>query len=135
MALPDIEALVVQYLTGAVDGLYVCAVRPDGTEFMGLLPLAQITRTGGPRTIPTWAGRYAAEDARLSIDVYAATREGVTAAVGTVRLALEDLKGTVTEQGTVSRTWEETGPAARPEEPDTNVVRFGWIAGLTVRSA
>lgn len=135
MPLPDVEALAVQYLTGAVDGLYVCTVRPDGTEFTDLLPLAQVTRVGGPRTIPTWAGRYAAEDARLSVDVYAATREAVAAAVGAVRLALEDLKGVVTPQGTVSRTWEETGPTARPEEPNTNVVRIGWVAGLTVRSA
>lgn len=135
MALPDVEALAVQYLTTAVDGLYVCTVRPAGSEFTGLLPLAQITRVGGPRTIPTWNGRYSAEDARLSVDVYAATREAANAAVGVVRLALEDLKGQVTAQGTVSRTWEETGPTARPEEPNTGVVRIGWIAGLTVRSA
>lgn len=135
MALPDVEALAVQYLTTAVDGLYVCTVRPDGGEFIGRLPLAQITRVGGPRTIPTWTGRYAAEDARLSVDVYAATHEAAAAAVSAVRLALEDLKGVVTPQGTVSRTWEETGPTARPEEPNTNVVRTGWIAGLTVRSA
>lgn len=135
MALPDVEALLVEYLTSAVAGLYVCTVRPDGTEFTSLLPLAQITRVGGPRTIPSWTGRYAAEDARLSVDVYAAIREGANATVGAVRLALEDLKGRVTPQGTVSRTWEETGPAARPEEPNTGVVRIGWIAGLTVRSA
>lgn len=134
MALPDIEALLVQYLTRAVDGLYVCTVRPDGSEFTALLPLAQITRVGGPRTLPTWAGRYAAEDARVSVDVYATSHEDANATVGTVRLALEDLKGRVTQQGTVSRTWEETGPTARPEEPNTGVVRVGWVAGLTVRS-
>jgi hypothetical protein len=133
VALPDVEALLVQYLTGAVDGLYVCTVRPDGSEFTDRLPLAQITRVGGPRTVPTWAGRYAAEDARISVDVYATTREAANTAVGTVRLALEDLKGVVTPQGTVSRTWEETGPSVRPEEPNTGVVRIGWIAGLTVR--
>ncbi|MEE4540991.1 hypothetical protein V2S66_03285 [Streptomyces sp. V4-01] len=134
MALPDVEALIVHYLTGAVDGLYVCTVRPDGTAFTALLPLAQITRVGGPRTIPTWNGRYVAEDARVSVDVYATSREAANASVGTVRLALESLRGRVTQQGTVSRTWEETGPTARPEEPNTNVVRIGWTAGLTIRS-
>ena len=133
MALPDIEALLVQYLTDAVNGLYVCTTRPPAGEFIGRLPLAQITRVGGPRTIPTWNGRYTAEDARVSVDVFAGSRAGANAAVGAVRLALEDLKGVVTPQGTVSRTWEETGPTARPEEPNTAVVRTGWIAGLTVR--
>jgi hypothetical protein len=54
--------------------------------------------------------------------------------VGLVRLALEDLKGQARPQGAVSRTWEEIGPTARPEELNTGVVRVGWIAGLTVRS-
>jgi hypothetical protein len=135
VALPDVEALIVQYLTGAVDGMYACTVRPDGTQFTALLPLAQITRVGGPRTIPTWNGRYVAEDARVSVDVYAATHEVANATVGMVRLALEDLKGRARPQGLVSRTWEEIGPTARPEEPNTGVVRVGWIAGLTVRPA
>jgi hypothetical protein len=134
MALPDIKALVVQYLTSATDGLYVCTKRPDGTEFTDLLPLVQITRVGGPRTIPTWNGRFWAEDARISVDVFAASDDAVTPAVSVVRLSLEDLKGRVTPQGTVSRTWEETGPTDRPEEPNTGVVRIGWVAGLTVRS-
>jgi len=135
VALPDIEALIVQYLTDTVDGLYVCTVRPAAGEFIPRLPLAQITRVGGPRTIPTWNGRYTAEDARVSVDVFADSREGANTTVGAVRLALEDLKGAVTEEGTVSRTWEETGPTARPEEPNTGVVRTGWIAGLTVRGS
>jgi hypothetical protein len=135
VALPDIEALLVQYLSGAVPGLYVCTVRPDGSEFTSLLPLAQIIRVGGPRTMPTWTGRYVAEDARVSVDVYAPTREAANAAVGVVRLALENLAGQVTPQGTVSRAWEETGPTARPEEPNSTIVRIGWVAGLTIRSA
>lgn len=134
MALPDVKALVVQYLTEATDGLYVCTVRPDGSEFMSLLPLVQITRVGGPRTIPTWNGRFRAEDARVSVDVFTASTDALAPVVSVVRLALEDLKGRVTQQGTVSRTWEEIGPTDRPEEPNTNVVRVGWIAGLTVRS-
>jgi len=132
MALPDVELLVVTYLSEAT-GFFVCTDRPDGTEFASRLPVVQIIRTGGPRSIPTWNGRYAAEDARFSVDVYASTRLAANQAVGTVRLALEDLKGSTRPEGAVSRTWEEVGPAARPEEPNTDVVRIGWIAGLTVR--
>lgn len=132
MALPDVELLVVQYLSEAT-AFFVCTDRPDGSEFASRLPVVQIIRTGGPRALPTWSGRYAAENARFSVDVFASTRQEANQAVGTIRLALEDLKGAVRAQGAVSRTWEELGPATRPEEPNTNVVRIGWIAGMTVR--
>lgn len=134
MALPDVELLVVQYLT-EVTGLYACTVRPDGTEFSSHLPLVQITRTGGPRTLPTWRGQYVAEDARFSVDVFAASRQAANQTVSAVRLALEGLKGAIRDGGAVSRVWEEIGPAARPEEPNTDVVRIGWITGMTVRPA
>jgi hypothetical protein len=132
VALPDVELLIVRYLTGAT-GLYACTDRPDGTQFTDRLPLVQITRTGGPRVLPTWNGRYVADDARFSVDVFAASRQEANDAVSTVRLALEGLKGAVRDQGAVSRVWEEVGPGVRPEEPNTGVVRIGWIAGLTVR--
>jgi hypothetical protein len=133
MALPDVELLVVRYLNDDV-GLHACTDRPDGTAFTDRLPLVQIIRTGGPRSLPTWNGRYVVDNARFSVDVYAASRQEANETVGTVRLALEGLKGAVRPQGTVSRVWEEVGPGVRPEEPNTGVVRIGWIAGLTVRS-
>ena len=35
----------------------------------------------------------------------------------------------------VLRTWEEIGPTIRPEEPNSNVTRLGYTAGLRVRPA
>lgn len=128
----DVEAMVVGHLAQTL-GYEASTVRPDGFEQH--LPYVQVTRIGGASTARTWQGRALQDEARLSLDVYAASREAAVDAVNLVRGAFEQMQGTSRNGGLVLRAWEETGPAVRPDEPNTNVTRIGLIVGLRVRPA
>ncbi|MFI0939142.1 hypothetical protein [Streptomyces sp. NPDC021020] len=134
LVFPDVEAMVVHQLLD-VAGYQAATVRPDGDEFKAALPFVWVNRIGGARTEETFGGLRLFDDARVSLDIYAASRVEAADAVARVRAAVEQMQGTTREGGCVLRTWEEIGPAIRPEEPNTNVTRIGYIAGLRVQPA
>lgn len=131
--LPDEELIATQVLTGLLDGVLVCTDLPDGSAFAAALPVVRVLRTGGLPDIATWGGPSLRDNPRLSVDCYAATRADCKALVARTRAAWMSMAGASTPLGSVSKAWEEVGPAARPEEPNSNVIRFGWIAGMSVR--
>jgi hypothetical protein len=131
---PDVEAMVVHQLLD-VTGYQAAPVRPGGDDFTAALPFVWVNRIGGVRTTGTLGGRRLHDDARISLDVYASSRVEATDAVARVRAAVEQMQGTARDDGFVLRTWEEIGPAVRPEEPNTNVTRIGFTAGLRIRPA
>jgi hypothetical protein len=131
--LPDEELLAVTLLAALLDGVTVCTDLPDGSAFAAALPVVRVLRTGGLPDIAAWGGPVLRDNPRLSLDCYAASLPDCKALIARVRAAWMSLAGTSTAQGSVSRAWEEVGPAARPDEPNTNVTRFGWIVGMSVR--
>jgi hypothetical protein len=134
LVLPDVEAMVINQLLD-VTGYQAATIRPGGDDFTAALPFVWVNRIGGVRTTGTLGGRRLHDEARISLDVYAASRVESTDAMARVRAAVEQMQGTTRDGGLVLRTWEETGPAIRPEEPNTNVTRIGFTAGLRVRPA
>lgn len=134
LVFPDTEQMVVNHLLDVL-GYQASTVRPDGDAFTEALPFVWVNRIGGVRVTRTSKGRSLHDEARLSLDVYASSRVAATDAVARVRAAFEQMHGTFRDSGFVLRTWEETGPAVRPEEPNTNVTRIGLIVGLRVRPA
>lgn len=131
--LPDEELIATTLLRGLLDGVTVCTVLPDGGAFDAALPVVRVLRVGGLPDLETWGGPPLRDNPRLSIDCYATTWAGCKALVGQVRAAWGSLAGVSTALGSVDRTWEEVGPTARPEDPNTNITRFGWIVGMSVR--
>jgi hypothetical protein len=131
--LPDEELMAVALLTAALDGVTVCTDLPDGSAFTAALPVVRVLRAGGLPDIAAWGGDVLRDNPRLSVDCYAASRAQCKELVARVRAAWMSMAGASTPQGSVSRAWEEVGPTARPEEPNTNITRFGWIAGMSVR--
>ncbi len=116
-------------------GFEASTVRPGGDAFTEALPFVWVNRIGGVRVTRTFQGRALHDEARISLDVFAANRVAATDAVAAVRAAVEAMHGTSRDGGFVLRTWEETGPAVRPEEPNTNVTRIGLTVGIRVRPA
>ncbi|MFG2380559.1 hypothetical protein [Streptomyces avermitilis] len=132
LVFPDVEEMVINQILDVLT-YEAATVRPEGEAFTEALPFVQVARIGGARVTSTSEGRRLHDDARISLDVYAASRVEATDAVARVRAAVEQMQGTTRNGGSVLRTWEETGPAVRPEEPNTNVTRIGYTAGLRVR--
>ncbi|WP_328683140.1 hypothetical protein [Streptomyces sp. NBC_00343] len=134
LVFPDVEEMVVNQILDVLT-YEAATVRPGGDDFTEALPFVQVSPIGGVRVTGTLGGRRLHDDARISLDVYAPSRVEATDAVARVRAAVEQMQGTSRNGGYVLRTWEETGPAVRPEEPNSNVTRIGYTAGLRVRPA
>lgn len=134
LVFPDVEEMVVNQILDVL-GYQAATIKPSGDEFVAALPFVWVNRIGGVRTENTWEGRRLFDEARISLDVYAGSRVAATDTVAQVRAAVEQMQNTTRNGGLVIRTWEETGPAVRPEEPNTNVVRIGLVVGLRVRPA
>ncbi|MFI2757833.1 hypothetical protein ACH5A3_02985 [Streptomyces echinatus] len=134
LVFPDVEEMVINQILDVLS-YEASTVRPEGDAFTEALPFVQVTRIGGVRTNGTFKGRRLHDDARVSLDVYAASRVEATDAMAQVRAAVEQMQGASRDGGFVLRAWEETGPAVRPEEPNSNVTRLGYTAGLRVRPA
>ncbi|MFE7762938.1 hypothetical protein [Streptomyces sp. NPDC057438] len=134
LVFPDVEEMVVNQILDVLS-YEAATVRPEGDAFTESLPFVQVARIGGTRVTATLEGRRLHDDARISLDVYAASRVEATDAMAQVRAAVEQMQGTSRNSGYVLRTWEEIGPAVRPEEPNSNVTRIGYTAGLRVRPA
>ncbi|WP_371538379.1 hypothetical protein OG210_21870 [Streptomyces sp. NBC_00466] len=132
LVFPDTEQMVVNQLLEVL-GYEASTVRPDGDAFTEALPFVWVNRIGGVRVTRTFQGLSLHDEARISLDVYASDRVAATDAVAQVRAAFEQMHGTSRDGGFVLRTWEETGPAVRPEEPNTNITRIGLLVGLRVR--
>lgn len=133
VVMPDAKKVAVDLLGAALDGVHVAGSLPPDPAFTSLLPIVRVLRVGGLRSVPTWAGRSVQDGARLSLDCYAPTEAGAGRLAQQVLDAWEELAGRSTGDGLVTRTWEETGPQDRPEEPNTSVARIGMILGLSVR--
>ncbi|MEV5472963.1 hypothetical protein AB0L66_11475 [Streptomyces sp. NPDC052207] len=134
LVFPDVEEMVINQILDVLS-YEASTVKPEGDAFIQALPFVQVTRIGGTRVTGTFKGRRLHDDARISLDVYADSRVAATDAVAQVRAAVEQMQGTSRNGGFVLRTWEEIGPAVRPEEPNSNVTRIGYTAGLRVRPA
>jgi hypothetical protein len=134
LVFPDVEEMVVNQILDVL-AYEAATVRPEGDAFTEALPFVQVSRIGGVRVTGTLGGLRLHDDARISLDVYAPSRVEATDAVARVRAAVEQMQGTSRNGGYVLLTWEETGPAVRPEEPNSNVTRIGYTAGLRVRPA
>lgn len=134
LVFPDVEEMVINQILDVL-AYEAATVRPEGDAFTASLPFVQVSRIGGVRVTGTLEGRRLHDEARISLDVYAPSRVEATDAVARVRAAVEQMQGTSRNGGYVLRTWEETGPAVRPEEPNSNVTRIGYTAGLRVRPA
>ncbi|MDC2953387.1 hypothetical protein PO587_02835 [Streptomyces gilvifuscus] len=134
LVFPDVEEMVVNQILDVLS-YEAATVRPEGDAFTEALPFVQVARIGGTRVTSTLEGCRLHDDARISLDVYAASRVEATDAMTRVRAAVEQMQGTTRNGGYVLRTWEEIGPAVRPEEPNSNVTRIGYTAGLRVRPA
>ncbi|MFJ3665071.1 hypothetical protein ACIPSE_01305 [Streptomyces sp. NPDC090106] len=134
LVFPDVEEMVVNQILEVLT-YEAATVRPEGDAFTEALPFVQVARIGGARVTSTFQGRRLHDDARISLDVYGASRVEATDVMAQVRAAVEQMQGTSLSGGFVLRTWEETGPAVRPEEPNSNVTRLGYSAGLRVRPA
>ncbi|MEU6651277.1 hypothetical protein ABZ904_17990 [Streptomyces sp. NPDC046900] len=132
LVFPDVEAMVVNEILDVL-AYEASTVRPEGDAFMEALPFVWVNRIGGVRVAGTFGGLRLFDEARISLDVYAASRVEATDAMARVRAAMEQMQGTSRNGGAVLRTWEETGPAVRPEEPNSNVTRIGYIAGFRVQ--
>lgn len=133
--MPDAKQLAITYLDGALDGVTVTDTTPPEKEFTQSLPLLRVLRVGGVGGLGTWVGGTQRDRPRLSLDVYdRAVPDGdAWAVMARVRAAWQDMPSLVTDLGRVSETSEETGPADRPEEPNTGVDRIGMIVGMSVR--
>ncbi|MET9848869.1 hypothetical protein [Streptomyces ossamyceticus] len=134
LVFPDVEEMVINQILDVLT-YEAATVRPEGDAFTEALPFVQVARIGGTRVTSTLQGRRLHDDARISLDVYAASRVEATDAMAQVRAAVEQMQGTSRNGGYVLRTWEEIGPTIRPEEPNSNVTRLGYTAGLRVRPA
>ncbi|MEU5030170.1 hypothetical protein [Streptomyces milbemycinicus] len=134
LVFPDVEEMVINQILDVLS-YEATTVRPEGDAFTEALPFVQVARIGGTRVTSTSEGRRLHDEARISLDVYATSRVEATDAMARVRAAVEQMRGTTRDGGIVLRTWEETGPAVRPEEPNSNVTRLGYTAGLRVRPA
>lgn len=134
LVFPDVEQMVVNQMLDVL-GYEASTIKPNGDTFEQALPYVWVARVGGVRVARTLQGQALHDEARLSLDVYARDRVATVDAVAQVRAAFEQMHGTSRDGGLVLRTWEETGPTVRPEEPNTNVVRIGLMVGLRVRPA
>ncbi|MFD8072155.1 hypothetical protein ACFV3E_05830 [Streptomyces sp. NPDC059718] len=134
LVFPDVEAMVIHQILDVL-GYQAATMRPGGHDFDEALPFVWVARIGGGRTGESFGGQRHFDDARISLDVYAASRVEATDVMARVRAAIEQMQGTTWDGGTVLRTWEEIGPTIRLDEPNTEVTRIGYTAGLRVQPA
>jgi hypothetical protein len=129
---PDVEPAIVTYLAGAAPSVHSCIELPPAEEFNTLLPVAQITRIGGPAGAGTWSDGHLVDRPTIDVDVYAGSRQAANEAVATLRAAFGSIKG-ATEGGAGFVSYRENaGPTFRPDASQ-NITRIGFTADLTVR--
>ncbi|MEC4016098.1 hypothetical protein [Streptomyces sp. H27-D2] len=132
-AMPDAKQMAVELLDAALSGVHVAGRTPPDPQFRQLLPMVRVLRVGGLRALKAWGGPASRDDARLSVDCYAPTDGEATRLALRVLDEWELLPGRTTEDGSVTKAWQEIGPQDRPEEPNTSVARIGMILGMSVR--
>jgi hypothetical protein len=126
MTFPDVETLLVGWLSGHLAGMRVVTDTPS--NLASLLPVVQVTRFGGGDH------SVALDVANIDVDTYAATRQGAAELAEQVRYALlfilpgQNNKGVV-----VTRTDTLIGPSWRAYE-NTALRRFGATYQLTVHA-
>ena len=128
MAFPDVELLLIRWLTQQLDDdAYVCSVGPAGEEFRQRLPLVRITRRGGP-----WLVRQQLDQPVIDVDVWHVDLESLGALTERVRELIEALRGITTSYGTVTDVVERVGPQRLPED-DPLILRAGFSVSMITR--
>ncbi|WP_158884008.1 hypothetical protein [Amycolatopsis anabasis] len=128
----DVEALVVAWLAGRLDGIRVVAELP--ARFEQQLPTVQVTCLPGPKQGRPWNhGRPLLWRPRIDLDVYATTRAAATDLATQVSGHLHDLIGQGNQWGHVTDVAEPAGPAWRPDY-NPSVRRSGLTTELTIRA-
>ena len=128
MAFPDVELLLINWLTQQLDDdAYVCSVGPPGEEFRDRLPLVRITRRGGP-----WLIRQQLDQPAVDIDVWHTDLAALNQLVERTRELVESLRGVTTQYGTVTDVIERVGPQRLPED-DPLLLRAGFSVSLITR--
>lgn len=137
--LPAVRPVVIRYLADQLDGVTVLATLPDDAEFAQLLPIVRVSRVGGLATRPAWAHGPTQDEPTVDLDLYSPlgsveAEAAMDDLIKRVRAALAAMKGhTDTEFGAVvTRVYELSGPASRPET-STTCIRVGFTAALVVR--
>ncbi|WP_410662014.1 hypothetical protein [Amycolatopsis sp. lyj-84] len=128
----DVEALVVSWLAGRLDGTRVVAELP--AEFERHLPVVQVTALPGPKDTRPWNHRHPLLwRPRVDVDVFATSRAAAFDLASTVAGHLHELTGQGSPWGHVSAVAEPAGPAWRPDY-NTAVRRCGLTVELTLRA-
>lgn len=128
----DVEALVITWLAGRLDGTRVVAELP--AQFEEQLPVVQVTGLPGPKESTPWNhARPLLWRPRLDLDVYAPTRAAATDLAHEASGHLHDLTGQTTEWGQVATVDEPAGPSWRPDY-NPSVRRSGLTVELTIRA-
>lgn len=127
---PDAALLAVSVFTARLPGAYFCTKLPPGPQFNTLLPggIVRVMRIGG---VPIY--RRHLDNPNLSLDLYAPDEPTVNDLIKQVRAVVGDMEDATGDGGRITWAGELTGPAERPEEPNTGVVRFGMSIELITR--
>ncbi|MFC5992949.1 hypothetical protein ACFQE5_01840 [Pseudonocardia hispaniensis] len=125
--MPDVEAMLVEWLYGQLGGV---DVRTDlYVGFEDRLPLVQVVRIGGGMS-----HNAILIEPRLDIDVYAATRVAASDLAHQIEALMPAMRNIAVAGGLVTKVIEEIGPSYRPDV-NPHTYRFGMTYQLVIRPA
>ncbi|WP_263251634.1 hypothetical protein [Saccharopolyspora rosea] len=130
----DPEALVVDWLRERLPGIRVLVDLP--AKFDDTLPVVQVSCIGGSAQWQPWnpGSVPLARQARIDVDVFAASREQAADLALRASNELFTLRGHGNQWGCIAAVLQESGPAWRPDY-NPNIRRFGLTDVLTIRPA
>jgi hypothetical protein len=140
MAVPDAETMVVQYLTGALDGLAVATDMPAGYgKSAPIAPFVWINALPGNYVQKTWQGRTLMWMVTLDYDGFDTDHDGNSARYNALQVArqvcdaLMRMNGYESDFGRVTRV-EVYTPSVRPDWND-KIRRYGSTTQVWARAA
>lgn len=130
---PDVESLLVAWLSAALAPIPVATDLPDDLGEPDVLQVVQVNALPTQGEPPAWNGPVLLYRPVVDLDFYAATRtEALDLALRTLGL-LPDLRGHVSPYGRVSDVTPPPTPSVRPDFND-RVRRYGAAVSFTLRA-
>lgn len=132
MAAPDIESLLVEWLTARLPNIEVV------TDLTGLFDIStplvvQVNALDTPADRPAWNGPTLVYRPDVDVDFYAASRVTALDLALQVTTLVHDIRGTTSTYGRVTDVIVRT-PARRPDY-NQRVRRYGAVWSFTARPA
>lgn len=130
---PDVESLLVAWLSGRLDPILVATDLPDDLGEPDVLQVVQVNALPALNPPPAWNGPVLLHTPTVDLDFFGGSRTDALDLGKRVLGLLPELRGYVSPYGRVSDVRPPAGPSVRPDFND-RVRRYGAAVSFTLRA-